>query len=122
MILCKLGLLSDRDLDQAAAVISAAPYDPRSITVYTTLASSVANNECPQASLDALQMMFTNMLRVPENGDPRSLRFSQIQYFIGYIDVFADRPAQAVKAFEASLGARPGAGHAMMMAAIYGRQ
>jgi hypothetical protein len=46
------------------------------------------------------------------------LRFSQIQYFIGYIDVFADRPAEAVKAFEASLGARSGAGHAMMMAAL----
>ena len=53
-----------------------------------------------------------------ENADPGSLRFSQIQYFIGYIDVFANRPSHAIKAFEASLRARPGAGHAMMMAAI----
>jgi len=117
-ILCKLRLLSDNDLDQAAAVISAAPYDARSISIYTALTSSVANGECPQASLDTLQTMFTNMLRVPENRDPGSLRFSQIQYFIGYIDVFADRPAQAVKAFEASFGARPSTGHAMLMAAI----
>jgi hypothetical protein len=57
-------------------------------------------------------------LQVPENSDPGSLRFSQIQYFIGYIDVFADRPAEAVKAFEASLRARTGPGHAMMMAAL----
>jgi hypothetical protein len=117
-ILCKLGLLNDSDVGEAAAVISPAAYDPRSISIYTTLTSSVVNGECPQASLDALQMMFTNMLQVPENSDPGSLRFSQIQYFIGYIDVFADRPAEAVKAFEASLRARSGPGHAMMMAAL----
>jgi len=117
-ILCKMGLLSDSDVGEAAAVISAVAYDPRSIAIYTALTSSVVNGECPQVSLDALQMMFTSMLRLPENGDPGSLRFSQIQYFIGYIDVFADRPSEAVKAFEASLGARSGAGHAMMMAAL----
>jgi len=121
-ILCKLGLLSDSDVAQAAAVISAAPYDPRSISIYMTLTSSVVNGECPGASLDALQLMFTNMLQVPGNADPGSLRFSQIQYFIGYIDVFANRPSHAIKAFEASLGARPGEGHAMMMAASHGRQ
>ena len=118
IVLCKLGLLNDSDVGEAAAIISAAAYDPRSISIYTTLTSSVVNGECPGVSLDALQVMFTNMLRVPENGDPGSLRFSQIQYFIGYIDVFAGRPSQAVKAFEASLGARSGAGHAMMMAAL----
>ncbi len=117
-ILCKLGLLSDNELGHAAGVISTAAYDPRAIAIYTTLASSVVNGECPQASLDALQLMFTNMLQVPGNADPGSLRFSQIQYFIGYIDVFANRPSHAIKAFEASLGARPGAGHAMMMAAV----
>jgi hypothetical protein len=117
-ILCKLGLLSDSDVIEAAAVISAAPYDPRSLTIHTTLTSSVVNGDCPGVSLDALQMMYTDMLRLPVNGDPGSLRFSQIQYFIGFIDVFADRPSQAVKAFEASLKARPGAGHAMRMAAL----
>jgi len=117
-ILCKLGLLDDSDVGKAAAVISTAVYDPRSISIYTTLTSSVANGECPKASLDALQMMYVNMLQVPKNSNPTSLRFSQIQYFIGFIDVFSNRPSQAVKAFEASLGARPGAGHAMMMAAL----
>jgi len=117
-IRCKLGVLTDSDVREAAAVISVAAYDPRSITIYTALTSSVVNGECPQASLDGLQMMFTNMLRVPENNDPASLRYSQIQYFIGYIDIFADRPSAAVKAFEASLRARSGAGHAMMMAAL----
>ena len=62
--------------------------------------------------------MYVNMLQVPENSDAASLRYSQIQYFIGFIDVLADRPSQALEAFEASLGARPGASHAMMMAAL----
>jgi hypothetical protein len=74
--------------------------------------------KCPGVSLDAVQAMFKDMLRVPENANPQSLRYSQIQYFIGFIDAFADRPSQAVAAFEASLRARPGAGHAMMMAAV----
>lgn len=117
-ILCKLGVLSDTDLAESAAVISRLPYDPRSISVYTTLTSSVANGECPEASPDALKTMYVKMLQVPENSNSASLNFSQIQYFIGFIDVFADRPSQAVEAFEASLGARPGASHAMMMAAI----
>jgi hypothetical protein len=117
-ILCKLGLLSDSDIAEAAVVISATPYDPRSVSIYMALTTSVVNGECRGVSLDALRLMFTNMLQVPENADPGSLRFSQIQYFIGYIDVFANRPSHAIKAFEASLGARPGAGHAMMMAAI----
>jgi hypothetical protein len=117
-ILCKLGLLSDSDVIEAAAVVSAAIYDPRSIPIYTTLTTLVASGECPKVSLDTLKAMFTNMLRVPLNGDPESLRFFQIQYFIGYIDVHADRPSLAVKAFEASLNAIPGAGHAMRMAAL----
>ena len=120
-ILCELGLLSDSDVMGAATVISAAPYDPRSLSFYTTLTSSVVHGECPEVSLAALQTMFTDMLRLPENADPAFLRFSQIQYFIGYIDVFANRPARAVKAFEASLSAMSagsGAGQAMMMAAV----
>jgi hypothetical protein len=117
-ILCKLGVLSDSDVETAAAVISNVPYDPRSISIHTTLTSSVASGDCPMVSLNVLQMMYMNMLHVPENAKSRSLRYSQIQYFIGYIDVIAGRPSRAVEAFEASLSARPGAGHAMMMAAL----
>jgi tetratricopeptide (TPR) repeat protein len=117
-ILCGLGVLDDDELKTAAQVISNTPYDPRSISIYTTLTSSVVAAKCPGVSLDAVQAMFKDMLRVPENANPQSLRYSQIQYFIGFIDAFADRPSQAVAAFEASLRARPGAGHAMMMAAV----
>jgi hypothetical protein len=68
-------------------------------------------------SMEALGAMFSNMLQIPYNADPRSLRYSQIQYFIGFVDVHADKPSQAVAAFKESLGARPGASHAMLMAA-----
>jgi tetratricopeptide (TPR) repeat protein len=117
-ILCSLGVLDDAELEIAAKVISGTPYDPRSISIYTTLTSSVVDDTCPGVSLDVVQAIFRDMLQIPENADEEGLRYSQIQYFIGFIDVFAGRPSQAVDAFEASLRARPGAGHAMMMAAV----
>jgi len=117
-ILCKLGILSDGDIERAARVISTRPFDSRSLEVFSTLTTSVVERECPSASMDGLRLMYTNMLQVPENADPHSLRFSQVKYLIGFIDVSAGRPSQAVAAFEASLQARPGAGHAMLMAAL----
>lgn len=117
-ILCSLGILDDDVLATAAEVISSKPYDPRSISIYTTLTSSVVDKKCPGVSLGVLQAMFRDMLQLPENADEKGLRYSQILYFIGFIDVFANRPSQAIQAFEASLSARPGAGHAMMMAAV----
>jgi tetratricopeptide (TPR) repeat protein len=117
-ILCKLGLLDDGEFVQAAKIISASPYDPRSISVYTTLTSSVVKGECPGVSLDVLQSMYVDMQQVPLNAEATGLRFSQIQYFIGFVDAFANRPLHAIESFELSLSARPGASHAMMMAAL----
>jgi len=117
-ILCKLGILNDSDIERAGTVISAKPFDPRSLEIFSTLTTSVVEGECPSASMDGLRLMYTNMLQVPENADPHSLRYSQVKYLIGFIDVSAGRPSQAVAAFEASLQARPGAGHAMSMAAL----
>jgi len=117
-IFCKLGILSDGDIDHMANIFSAKLFDPRSLELYTTLASLVVNGRCPQVSLDTFRLMFSKMLQVPENANPRSLRYSQVKYFIGFIDVHADRPSQALAAFEESLQGRPGPGHAMMMAAV----
>ena len=117
-ILCQLGILGDRDINHVTSVISGKPFDPRSIGVYTTLISLIVDGHCPKVSLDALRLMFSNMLQVSDNADPQSLRYSQVKYFIGYVDAHANRPLEAVSAFEESLQARPGAGHAMMMAAV----
>jgi len=117
-ILCELGILNDGDIDHVASVIAAQPFDPRSIEMYKTLASLVVEKKCPNVTLDAFRIMFTKMLQVPENADPGSLRYSQVKYFIGFIEVHANRPSQALASFEDSLRARPGAGHAMMMAAV----
>jgi hypothetical protein len=63
-------------------------------------------------------MFFTKMLDVPYNAIRNSLPYSQVQYFIGYSYVYVDRPQEAVAAFNESLAARPGASHAMQMAAM----
>lgn len=117
VIRCEMGVLSASDFERAASMMSNSFYDPRSINIYTALTSSVVSGKCPEVSLDALRAMYEDMLLVPQNGDPTSLSYSQIKYFIGFVNVYAGEPAQAVASFEASLRARPGSSHAMLMAA-----
>ncbi len=116
-ILCSMGILAASDFDQTAELVSASIYDPRSIDLYTTFATLVVQRRCPAVSIQAVRGMFADMLQVPLNADPRSLRYSQIQYFIGFTAAYSGEPSQAVSAFEESLRARPGASHAMLMAA-----
>jgi tetratricopeptide (TPR) repeat protein len=114
---CNMGDLTARDFEQATGLVSARTFDPRMFELYTTLVSSVIGKQCPDISTDAVRDLFANMLLVPQNADPQSLRYSQIKYFIGFVDAYDGKPSQAVSAFEESLRARPGASHAMLMAA-----
>lgn len=116
-ILCNMGILAASDFDRSANLVSASIYDPRSINLYTTFVSSVSQQRCPDVSIEAVRDMFVDMLQVRQNAGPRSLRYSQILYFIGFTNVHAGESSQAVSAFEESLRARPGASHAMLMAA-----
>jgi tetratricopeptide (TPR) repeat protein len=116
-LLCNMGILTASDFEQATGVVSANTFDPRSFELYTTFVSSVINGRCPNISLETVRDMFANMLQVPQNAGPRSLRYSQIKYFVGFAEAYAGEPSRAVAAFEESLRARPGASHAMLMAA-----
>jgi hypothetical protein len=117
VIRCQMGVLSAGDFERVADLMSKSFYDPRSIKLYTSLTSSVVMGKCPEVSLGALRAMFENMLLVPQNTDPTSLSYSQINYFIGFVHVYAGEPVRAVASFEESLRARPGSSHAMIMAA-----
>lgn len=117
IIRCQLGILTVSEFDKVADVVSNRFYDDRSIKLYTGLTSSVVMGKCPEISLTRLRGMFERMLLVAANTDPTSLSYSQIHYFIGYASVYADDLPAAIAAFEESLRARPGASHAMMMAA-----
>ena len=116
-ILCNLGILEASDFEDTARKLAASIYDPRSIRLYTSLGVSIVEGRCPSVTADSLREMFENMLDVAENSDPRLMQFSQIQYLIGYTSVHIGEPERAVSAFEKSLDSRPGAAHAMLMAA-----
>jgi len=116
-ILCNVGILEASDFEDTARKLGASIYDPRSIRLYTSLGVSIVEGRCPSVTAERLRVMFENMLDIAENADPRLMRFSQIQYFIGFTSVHIGEPERAVSAFEKSLDSRPGAAHAMMMAA-----
>ena len=117
IILCEQNALEDEVLVQTARIVSAKRYDPRLLNTYTKFVTKVIENRCPTISIESLQPMFADMLKVPENTDPKSLLFAQIMYLNGYVAAFSGKPKDAMKAFESSLAARPGASHAMLMAA-----
>lgn len=118
IVLCNLGILTDADFRQMKDKVAVKNFDPRALGLYTTLINSVISQKCPSVSLHSLRGLFTEMLNVPLNADSRSLRFSQIKYFTGIINIHLAEPQAAMRNFEESLQAQPGASQAMQMASL----
>lgn len=106
------------EFERDAGILSAGAYDPRMLKMYQELTDAIVKRNCPLIPGEALLAMFERMLQTPPNDDPESLLYSQIQYFIGYIQAHLNQPGAAVAAFEASLRARPDASSAMAMADV----
>lgn len=117
-IQCELGQLDDAAIRTISARIASQRFDPRAIALYTQIVNAVVTGRCPNATPMGLRTLFTDMLDNPDNANPKSLLYSQIQYLIGFLDASSGRPAEARDAFEKSLQARPGPAHSMLMAAV----
>ena len=118
LMLCKLNQLSIADFEKMTRVVMPTAYDMRALDIYTGFVASVTGGNCPSIPLDKLRGFFSGMLRLPINADPNLPMFSQIKYFIGLVDVYLREPERAQRNFQESLQSRPGAGHAMQMAAL----
>lgn len=116
--LCNMNQLQSAFFDDEVQALAGIAYDVRSVSVYSTLADAIAIGKCPDITMPQLTALFTQMLLVPHNADPGSLEYSQVQYFIGFSYAHSGHREKAVAAFHESLSARPGAGHAMQMAAV----
>lgn len=116
--LCNMNQLQSAYFDDEVQSLAGIPYDVRSVSVYSSLADAIASGKCPDVTMPQLNVLFTQMLQLPHNADASSLEYSQIQYFIGFSYAHSGRREKAVAAFHESLNARPGAGHAMQMAAV----
>jgi tetratricopeptide (TPR) repeat protein len=85
--------------------------------VYSTMMNGILSGRCPEVTAADTANMFRAIAQLPANTDPRSARFSQAQYFVGFSALGAGDVNAALDAFDRSLQSRPGAGHAMLMAA-----
>jgi hypothetical protein len=117
-ILCNLGLLSDDGFAQMRQKVAVSKFDGRAISLYSNLIGVVIQQKCPSVELSSLRGLFTDMLEVPQNGDPHSLTYSYIMYLVGLVDIKMQEPKRAVQSFEESLKARSGASQAMQMASL----
>jgi tetratricopeptide (TPR) repeat protein len=117
-ILCASGRVGNEEFRDTADQLSRSYYDPRLVKSYSSLISAVVQGKCPAVQADDLRNLFREMLTVPVNDDPALLGYSHLHYFIGFTETYLDDPAAAVESFRTSLASRPGAGHAMAMAAL----
>ena len=117
-ILCATNRLESDEFDRLAARLSLLPFDSRSLKAYNTMTDVFVTGKCPNIDLVRLESTFMKMLDVPKNGNPASLRYSHINWLIGYTRVHLGEPQAALDAFQNSLDARRGPSHAMAMAAL----
>jgi tetratricopeptide (TPR) repeat protein len=118
ILACHTGRLDMPMYERDAKLLSGTIYDPRVLTMYQMMTDAIVSRKCPAVPVLALESLFESMLRTSPNNDTKSLRYSQLQYFLGYVRASANKPAAAVAAFEASLDSRPNSSSAMAMAAI----
>ncbi|MEJ2275086.1 MAG: hypothetical protein P8Y01_11010 [Woeseiaceae bacterium] len=117
-ILCAGGKLDRAEFRETAAELSQQYYDPRLIHAYSRLVAAVIEGKCASVKTADLANMFRAMLEDSSNNNPASLGYSHLQYFLGQTAVFMRDRDRAMSAFLASLESRPGASHAMLMAAL----
>jgi len=116
--LCKLSQLSRAEFDQVANTVSAIAYDPRLIKAYMALVDAVIAGDCAAIDATRLSGFFTRMLQVLRNANRSSLQYSHVMYLIGVSSAYSGQQQKSVAAFDESIAARPGASHAMQMAAV----
>ena len=117
-ILCYSGKLTESELSSIEETLATSFYDARSIRLYTVTMELVSEERCPVVTPARLRSVFEHMLEHPYNAVPASLGYSHIKYFIGRTHILVGEPQAAVTAFRESLTSRPGASHAMLMAAL----
>jgi tetratricopeptide (TPR) repeat protein len=118
-MLCRLGLLQSDEFSRISQYLSARAYSARYYELFTTFNMAIVDGNCPDVTLDALRNMYLQMLRHPPNGQAGTAGYSQLRFFEGFVDVHLGEPERAATAFNDSLASRPGAGHAMFMAALF---
>ncbi|HKJ20050.1 MAG TPA: hypothetical protein VJ993_05250 [Woeseiaceae bacterium] len=116
--LCATDRLESDEFDNLADRLSILPFDSRALKAYNTMAEVFVTGKCPNIDLARLESTFMKMLDVPTNGNPTSLRYSHVNWLIGYTRVHQGDPQATLDAFENSLDARGGPSHAMAMAAL----
>lgn len=116
-LLCNMGVLTPEQFAGFSERMAQRTFDPRAVNLLTTMLDGILSQRCPAVTAADAGTMFLRMARLPGNADRGTLRYSQLQYFIGLSALSAGDLRQAVESFERSLQARPGASHAMLMAA-----
>jgi hypothetical protein len=85
--LCATDRLESDEFDNLADRLSILPFDSRALKAYNTMAEVFVTGKCPNIELARLESTFMKMLDVPANGNPTSLRYSHVNWLIGYTRV-----------------------------------
>jgi len=115
---CHLSQVNSEDLKVANRLAERSLYDLRSIKLYRLFVETLARKECNELSLSDGENLFNSMMEYGSNAERSSAQYAHIQYLMGDILTYQDKPIEALRHYHRSLDARSGAGAAMSMAAF----
>ena len=117
IILCYMQRLTPGEFERATAYLAQTKFDSRNLRLFKRLTEVILGQECTGASAEMLGNLYERMAQNESNSDRTSLRYSHLQYLLGYVYASTGEPDKAVSAFMSSLDARPDPSAAMDMAA-----
>ncbi|WP_460232238.1 tetratricopeptide repeat protein [Aurantivibrio plasticivorans] len=115
---CRYTQMNSLDLLALQKLSKNSIYDLRAFNLYQLFVDEAAQGKCNGLSLDEVKVVLHGLMALPANANPKSGRFSQLQYLNGRLAVYQAEPDFALKYFKSSLRARSGPGKAMNMAAF----
>ena len=115
-MLCRLNILDQQEFEKTAPLLSTMRFQPGLFRLYYLFVAGVADGHCPGLPVEALRSTFVGQLEVPLNRDPDSMRYSQLHYLLGYIDIAVGEPERAESLFDETLRVEPRADTALRMA------
>ncbi|MDX1480199.1 MAG: hypothetical protein R3315_00905 [Woeseiaceae bacterium] len=119
LLQCRTGALSQERFAVVTAAVADQPYDLRNLRLFESFIEELASGRCPDVPLGDMRQLLDRMLVQPVNANPSRPMFAQLMWLRGIVNLRLDDTEAAAADFRASLDSRPGAGRAMMMAALF---
>ena len=118
LIHCKLGLLTDAEMDKVVDRLSPLTYDPRYLEMYEAFVDTLAADQCVANGTASQARLFASILENDQSLKPGTLSLSHVRYLNGVIALRRQALDEAMVHFRAAVAAQPTPSATMKMAGL----